>query len=33
MPWNNLVRAVNKAEATAKIQDSTHLDQLCPKEK
>ncbi len=33
MPWDNLIRAGNKAEARAKIQGSTHLDQRCPKEK
>ncbi len=27
MPWNDLIRAANKAEARAKIQKSTHLDQ------
>ncbi len=26
MPWDNLIRAANKAEAKAKIQGSTHLD-------
>ncbi len=33
MPWDNLIRAANKAEARAKIQGSTHLDQRCPKGK
>ena len=33
MPWNDLIRAANKAEARAKIQKSTHLNQQCPKEK
>ncbi len=33
MPWDNLIRAANKAEARAKIQESTHLDQRCPKGK
>ncbi len=33
MPWNNLIRTANKAEARAKIQGSTHLDQQCPKRK
>ena len=27
MPWDDLIRAANKAEARAKIQGSTHLDQ------
>ncbi len=31
MPWDDLIRAANKAEARAKIQGSTHLDQRCPK--
>ncbi len=31
--WDNLIRAANKAEARAKIQGSTHLDQQCPKGK
>ncbi len=33
MPWDNLIRAANKAEARAKIQGSTYLDQRFPKEK
>ncbi len=33
MPWDDLIRVANKAEARAKIQGSTHLDQRCPKEK
>ncbi len=33
MPWNILIRAANKAEARAKIQGNTHLDQQCPKKK
>ncbi len=33
MPWDNLIRAANKAEARAKIQRSTHLNQRCPKGK
>ncbi len=33
MPWGDLIRAANKAEARAKIQGSTHLDQRCPKGK
>ncbi len=33
MPWDDLIRAVNKAEARAKIQGSTYLDQRCPKGK
>ncbi len=33
MPWDDLIRAANKAEAKAKIQGSTHLDQRCPKGK
>ncbi len=33
MPWDDLIRAANKAEARAKIQGSTHLDQRCPKGK
>ncbi len=27
MPWNDLIRAANKVEARAKIQESTYLDQ------
>ncbi len=26
MPWDDLIRAANKAEARARIQGSTHLD-------
>ncbi len=26
MPWDDLIRTANKAEARAKIQGSTHLD-------
>ncbi len=33
MPWDNLIRAANKAKARAKIQGSTHLDQHCSKRK
>ncbi len=33
MPWDDLIRVANKAEARVKIQKSTHLDQQCPKEK
>ncbi len=33
MPWDDLIRAANKAEARAKIQGSTHLHQRCPKGK
>ncbi len=33
MPWNDLIRVVNKAEARAKIQGSTQLDQQCSKGK
>ncbi len=33
MPWDDLIRAANKAEARAKIQGNTHLDQWCPKKK
>ncbi len=33
MPWDDLIRAANKVEARAKIQESTHLDQRCPKGK
>ncbi len=33
MPWDDLIRAANKAEARAKIQESTHLDQRCLKRK
>ncbi len=33
MPWDDLIRAANKAEARARIQESTHLDQWGPKEK
>ena len=33
MPWDNLVSTANKAEAKAKIEGSTHLDQRCHKRK
>ncbi len=33
MPWDDLIRIANKAEARAKIQGSIHLDQRCPKGK
>ncbi len=33
MPWDDLVKVANKAEARARIQGSTHLDQWCPKGK
>ncbi len=33
MPWDDLIRAANKAKTRAKIQGSTHLDQRCPKGK
>ncbi len=29
MPWDDLIRTANKAEARAKIQGSTYLDQWC----
>ncbi len=31
--WDNLIKTANKAEAKAKIQRSTHLDQRCHKRK
>ncbi len=31
MPWDDLIRAANKAETRVRIQGSTHLDQQCPK--
>ncbi len=33
IPWNDLIKAANKAEVRAKIQGSTYLDQWCPKRK
>ncbi len=33
MPWDNLIKAANKAETRAKIQESTYLDQWCAKGK
>ncbi len=33
MPWDDLIRAANNAEARTKIQENTHLDQRYPKEK
>ncbi len=33
MPWNNLIRAANKAEVRTKIQRSTDLDQRYSKKK
>ncbi len=33
MPWDDLTRVANKAEARARIQGSTPLDQRCPKGK
>ncbi len=33
MPWDNLIRAANKAETRAMIYGSTYLDQRCPKGK
>ncbi len=33
MRWDDLIRAANKAEAKAKIQKSTYLNQRCPKER
>ncbi len=33
MPWDDLIRAANKAKARARIQGSTHLDQRYPKGK
>ncbi len=33
MSWDALIRVANKAEARAKIQESTHLDHRYPKEK
>ncbi len=33
MPWDDLIRAANKAETRAKIQGNTYLDQQCPKKK
>ncbi len=33
IPWDDLIKAANKAEAGAKIQGNTHLDQRCPKGK
>ncbi len=32
IPWDDLIRIANKAEARAKIQESTHLDQQSLKE-
>ncbi len=33
LQWDDLIRVANKAEARAKIQGSTYLDQRCPKRK
>ncbi len=33
MLWDDPIRVANKAEARAKIQGSTHLDQQCLKRK
>ena len=33
MYWDDLIRVANKAEARAKVQKNTHLDQHCPKGK
>ncbi len=33
IPWDDLIRAANKAKAKSKIQGSIHLDQWCPKGK
>ncbi len=33
MPWDDQIKIANKAEARARIQGSTHLDQQCPKGK
>ncbi len=33
MPCDDIIRAANKAEARTKIQESTNLDQRCPKGK
>ncbi len=33
MPWDDLIKITNKAEAKVKIQGSTHLDQWYPKGK
>ncbi len=33
MPWDDLIRVANKAEAKVKIQGSTHLDHWCFKGK
>ncbi len=33
MLWDDLMKAVNKAEARAKIPGSTYLDERCPKGK
>ncbi len=33
MPWDDLIRIANKAEARAQIQGSIHLDQWCSKGK
>ncbi len=33
VPWYNLIRAANKAEAGAKVQGSTDLNKRCPKRK
>ncbi len=30
MPWDKLIKATNKAEARANIQESIHLDQQYP---
>ncbi len=33
IPWDDLIKAANKAETKTKIQGSIHLDQHCLKEK
>ncbi len=33
MPWDDLIKVANKAEARAKIQESIYLDQRCSKGK
>ncbi len=33
MPWDDLMKIANKAEARAKIQGRTYLNQRCPKRK
>ncbi len=33
MPWDDLIRVANKAEARAKIQESIYFDERCPEGK